>query len=287
MVEAVPGVATTVDPRPVVDAFLAAGGRAVTLDVFDTLLWRRTLFPADVFGLLPHGWWGRVSRRWVEAGVTAFCRRGLRREPRLQDIYGAAYPFDVDAELALEAQLTRANPACLDLVRHLAERRVPLLAVSDMVMSGAQIEALLQAAGYPALAVLSSADAGVSKRVGGRLFQRALQRLGAEPVEVLHVGDDWHADIAMSRQQGLACVRVRAPRETVLALRPELARARLDAQASLFWGDVALALQPRLAPDAPDMASLRARLDRLLREQPATAWQAAALVDALLAPPSA
>lgn len=274
-----------IDPAPAVQAFLAAGGRAVAFDVFDTLLWRRTLFPADAFALLPHGRFGNALRPRVEAVVTAVCRRLLRREPRLDDIYsGYYYPFDRAAELALEARLVVANPFCLTLVRRLLERRVPVVAVSDMYLSGAQIAALLEAAGYPGLPVLSSADAGVSKRVEGRLFALAVQTLGVKPAEVLHVGDDWHADMAMAQRQGLASLRLLPPRETLLALHPELRTVRPRGEDSLFWGELALALHGHPALDAQDREALKARLGRLLSRAGARRQPPQALADALFVP---
>lgn len=269
------------DPRSAVEGFLAGGGRAVTFDVFDTLLWRRTLYPADVFALLPYGRVGRALRPLVEAVVTAFCRRVLRREPALRDIYRSYLPYDPQHEVDLEARLTVAHPGCLSLVRDLAARGVPVLAISDMVMSGTQIAALLRAAGYPLLPVLTSADEGVSKRVAGRLFDRALQRLGCSPAGVMHVGDDWHADIAMAHVRGLACVRVQPPRETLLALHPRLAHQRPVGEASLFWGDVALALHAAWERTPQDPAVLKTRLARLLG-QPSGQTPPQAFVEALL-----
>jgi FMN phosphatase YigB (HAD superfamily) len=274
-----------IDPAPAVEAFLAAGGRAVAFDVFDTLLWRRTLSPADAFALLPHGRFGNALRPRVEAVVTAVCRRLLRREPRLDDIYGRFYyPFDRAAELALEARLVVANPFCLALVRRLVDRDVPVVAVSDMYLSGAQIAALLQGVGYPTLAVLSSADAGVSKRVDGGLFAHAVQVLGAPPAGVLHVGDDWHADIAMAQRRGLASQRLRTPRETLLALRPELERAPPRGQDALFWGELALAVHGHPALGAQDLAALKTGLARLLNQPGARQRTPQALADALFHP---
>ena len=162
-------------------------------------------------------------------------------------------------------RLTLASPVCLPLVQALLASDVPLLAVSDMVLPGARIEALLRAAGYPALTVLSSADEGVSKRVQGRLFGRALQRLGLPAAAVLHVGDDGHADVAMARRRGLASVQVQPPRERLLALHPALARERLPVQASLFWGEVAIELHRRAALPTVDDTTLKARLASLLQ----------------------
>ena len=270
---------------PAVEQQLAEGVRAVGLDVFDTLLWRRTLHPRDAFGGLPHGWAGRRLRPLAEAVVTAGCRRLLGREPRLADIYRLLPGCDAAAEMALERSLTVANPAGLALVRRLQARGLPVLAISDMYLSGAQIAELLAHAGYPPLAVLSSADVGVSKHGGGRLFLRAARQLGVRPDELVHVGDDPWSDIEMARRQGLRPERVQAPRETLLRLRPGLAHRRLPLQASLFWGELALALHEAPGLQAQDPAALAARLQQRLADP---AWRGAspqARAQALLEPP--
>lgn len=273
-----------IDPAPAVEAFLADGGRAISFDVFDTLLWRRTLFPSDAFELLPHGRFGRALRPRAEAVVTAFCRRVLAREPRLADIYRVCFPYDPAAELEVEARLAVANPYCQTLLRQLVARGVPVVAVSDMYLSGAQIAALLQATGFPALPVMSSADAGVSKRIGGRLFVLAAQRLGMAPASVLHLGDDWHADVVMARRQGLASRRLVPPRDTLFALRPELAGARLSVEDSRFWGELAIALHGHPGLQALDPEELRARLARLLVDPEARQRAPVSHIEALLHP---
>lgn len=278
------------DAAPVVTGFLAGDGAVVTFDVFDTLIWRRVLFPSDLFALLPHGR-ARAWRSAVEAWVTAACRRLLRREPRLEDIY-RFYRFDPAAELALEARLVRANPWCLDLVRVLHARGVAMAAVSDMYLSAAQITGLLQAAGYPPLPVFVSSETNASKHGEGRLFSHVGQRLGAEPARWMHVGDNHHADVEMARRHGLATCHLLTPRDTLLALLPALSsaavRSRLGGEeAVVFLGDLAIELHLRGAGELPEAfrAPLGARLEAVLaRGAGAGAPSARAVVEAVLGP---
>ncbi len=249
----------------------------VTFDVFDTLLWRRVLFPADAFGLLPHGR-ATAWRASVEAAVTATCRRLLRREPRLADIY-RFYRFDPAAELAMEVSLAQANPWCLDLVKALLARGVTVAGVSDMYLSAPHIATLLQAAGYPSLPLFVSSEANRSKHGDGGLFLHVGEHLGAKPPNWMHVGDNPHADIAMARRHGLSTCHVKAPRDMLLALLPDLSRQPRTPQQAVFLGEVAIALHVRLAEAAapPDLAG---RLARAL----AGATDAQAVVRQALAP---
>jgi len=251
------------DPAPVVNAFLARGGQVVTFDVFDTLLWRRVLFRVDAFRLLPHGRRVTALRAFAEAGATAWCRRVLRREPRLADIY-RIYPFDPRAELALEAELAQPNPWCLAAVNELLARGVTVAAVSDMYLSAQQIGTLLQAAGYPRLPVFSSSEANRSKRGDGRLFLHVGEQIGAAPSSWLHVGDNLHADVEMARRHGLSACHVQAPRDTLLALLPNLQSRRRTPEEAVFLGELAIALHLRMVSTQALPQDVAERLTRLL-----------------------
>lgn len=272
------------DPRAAVTSFLKQGGQVVTFDVFDTLLWRRVLFPADAFELLPHGQ-GRRLRAPAEAAVTAVCRRFLRREPRLEDIY-RVYPFDRADELALEARLARANPWCLQVVMDLVARGVNVAAISDMYLSSAQIAALLQAVGYPPLPVYVSSEAGVSKHAGGRLFAHVAGHFSTPRSAWMHVGDNPHADVAMAQPQGLATCLVQTPRDTLLGLLPALSSRRIRQRMApdpTLLGELAMALHLALPSRPASDAGLAARLARLLAEAGPSGWSAQAIADRALA----
>lgn len=57
---------------------------------------------------------------------------------------------------------------------------------------------------------LSAREAGVAKPAPA-IFAAACARLGAAPAAVLHVGDDWHADVLGARGAGLRAAWLRRP----------------------------------------------------------------------------
>lgn len=256
-----------IDPASQVDALLARGCRGVTLDVFDTLLWRETLHPSDAFLLLAeaHGRHHYKLRIWAEKLASHVCRHLLGREPTLRDIY-RAYPLSAQHELAIESRLCRANPFCLRLVRHLVERRVPVAAISDMYLDNGQIAHLLAQTGYPDIPVFSSASAHLTKYRDGRLFRHVWQHLGLGPAEVIHVGDNPQADIAMAKRLGAHTCQVVTPRDTLLQVCPHapVNRRLQDANGSLHWGRLAIQLQLHMGSDEGKLKSSDDRLSSIL-----------------------
>jgi FMN phosphatase YigB (HAD superfamily) len=215
------------------DQALINGAKAVTLDIFDTLLFRRCGVPEAVFAA--------VARRGREAGAFAepamsdwFVRLRGAAEPAalrqiapagrsiltLDDIYRALPESlgDIDRlrelEWEIEQEEIRANPFLVDLLHTLDERDCPVLLVSDMHLATPQIIRLLTAAGVPRRLyreALVSCDLNCSK-ASGELFSLALERLGdIQPCDVLHIGDNPHADIAMARQHGLQTIHYALP----------------------------------------------------------------------------
>jgi REG-2-like HAD superfamily hydrolase len=53
--------------------------------------------------------------------------------------------------------------------------------------------------------ILPSAEVGVEKP-DGRIFKLALQRLGLEPSEVVHIGDNYEADVVGARSVGIMSI---------------------------------------------------------------------------------
>jgi predicted HAD superfamily hydrolase len=247
-----------IDPGPAVKTMLDGNVAMVTFDVFDTLLWRNTLFPHDAF-LMFEGMHHRLvaqARQQAERVVTIICRRLLRREPTLRDIY-RLLPFDMEQELTIENHICIANPYCLSLVEHLVERGIDVAAVSDMYMEAEQITEILRHTGYPAIPLYSSASEQSTKFDSGKLLFKVWQRHGAAPEGVIHVGDNLHADIAMAERHGARTCHVATPRETLFDLYPVMERPMQSAEETLFWGQLAIRLHTFAADDPVRLANAR------------------------------
>lgn len=243
----------------------------VTFDVFDTLIWRRTLYPQDVFLSLNRRLPGIASwmRREAERVATFTCRRILRREPTLHDIYHLL-PMNPAHEIAIEGRVCMANPHCHGAIGWLSGRGARIAAVSDMYLDAREIEVLLNACGYPAMPVYSSATEGCTKGGNGALFSAIWGQLGVRPSEVLHIGDNAHSDIAMAMRLGAATCHVSTPRATLSDVYPAVPRPNSDAEA-LFWGELAIRLHLHVADNKEGTARYGNAIRMLVQQRGAIA----------------
>jgi FMN phosphatase YigB (HAD superfamily) len=200
--------------------------RVLSLDCFDTLLWRSTATPVDVFyDLARHPAFARLGMnariRVVAEGSArerALVRSGSS-EVTLAEIYRAAFP-DLDdaavselsaAELGAEIRACVALPATVSLIRKAKARGLRVVVVSDTYLREAELRRLLAAAlpadAYEAIErVWCSCDHGRSK--AGGLFKPVLDALGVRARDVLHVGDNPIADVEAARAIGANAVRL-------------------------------------------------------------------------------
>lgn len=192
-----------------------AGVTTLSLDCFDTLIWRAVQAPRDVFCAIDLPGGGVELRTWAERAAHRILlnKRGAG-ELALADIYRRMAPAaDADRvaamvahELAAEARHCFAFAPTVALMRAAKARGLSVVIVSDMYLHEAQLRALIESvAGADVLAladhVFVSADHGCGKGYG--LFDIVLRRLGARPDQVLHVGDNRAADFEAPLAKGM------------------------------------------------------------------------------------
>ncbi len=209
-----------------------ASGRYATLsvDIFDTLLWRRVPEPADVFIMLGQqlAAANRLGRH-VSAVAFAELRRAAERAARekvqavtgyrevtLADIYAAfadnnfADDFTIDvraeAELACERGLLMCDPQVAALIEAAKQLGRRVILVSDTYFTSAQIRDLLATAGFTSNIdrLYVSCEAGKPKYRD--LFDTVLKDLDHSPDKLVHVGDSPEADIQPCQQRRIAAV---------------------------------------------------------------------------------
>ncbi len=222
---------TDVRIREVWSQLESGGAEVLTLDVFDTLLFRLVPEPTHAFLLL--------GRRLATAGllpptVTAGQFAQLRvhaenrarqhakslrgtLEARLDEIWSALMPAipgsgDIDDLIAMEVTLERDVCRADLAVAELAELTItklgrPVYLVSDTYFSPDQLRGLLrrpELTGIKFTQILTSSDAGVSKSEG--LFTHVLTAAGVAPSRVIHLGDNPVADVEGAREHGIIAV---------------------------------------------------------------------------------
>jgi predicted HAD superfamily hydrolase len=199
------------DPRICDLARLVDSGRydVLSLDLFDTVVWRKAPTPADAFFLVADalregGWVYPSSSRESFVRERIACEDRARRKVPSREVtlgqivaeFPRGYlrgiePGDLEGiELAVERRIVCVNDEFRTLIARARERRLKVAFVSDTYFSREQIGELV---GIEPDLLLLSCEEGLSKLRG--LHQRLLERLRVEPGRVLHVGNDPIADI--------------------------------------------------------------------------------------------
>ena len=192
------------------------GVTVLSLDCFDTLLWRNTQAPSDIFTEL--GFEGgsidpRVRAERKARQAQAF-RHG-RNEVPIEAIHARLLPAAGEAELAasVRAELDAEARHCfgfapvMKLIRVAKARRMKVIIVSDTYFSQEQLRELIARAAGAEIAdaidrVFTSSEHGMSKTEG--LFAPVIAALGVPAKAILHLGDNLHADQSAPAALGVA-----------------------------------------------------------------------------------
>lgn len=200
----------------------APGGVSVlSLDCFDTLIWRNVQAPQDVFAALDiPGGAGWIRKRAEDSARKSalFARRST--EVSIEEIYAALMPNAastaiaeaVRAELDAEARHCFAFVPTIALMQAAKVRGLKVVIVSDTYLSEDQLRELIAAAAGDAVLglidrVFCSSAYGVGKSSG--LFEKVLPELGVTPQAMLHVGDNALADLRAPAALGIHAVHFR------------------------------------------------------------------------------
>ncbi|WP_067475500.1 HAD family hydrolase [Actinomadura hibisca] len=245
----------------------------LSLDVFDTLLWRRVPRPTDAFALLAArlraeglapAWLTDETFRRMRIAAEDRARRGrgaLGSEVSLYDIWAQLpeatfgdVPAErlVDAEVRLERELTVVDLDIAEIVTAARKRDIQLVLVSDTYFTEDHLRTLLDRPGLEALRearIFRSHQHGTDKASG--LWEIVLRDLDRSPQQIVHIGDNEVADRDVPDELGVRTVhyvRLDEPYRAVL---------RREGEPLAGFGDPAPDLD-EIAGDA-GLTSLRAK----------------------------
>lgn len=243
------GLAGLLDSAP-------ADVRILSLDCFDTLLWRNCQAPIDVFADCG-GIWQRTraerrarQRRAFADGLSEVSIEDIHRilRPRADEARIAAA---VDAELAAEARHCYAFAPIVALMQAAKARGLDIIIVSDSYLAEPQLRELIRAAaGEDVVSLIDrifcSSEYGMTKGAG--LFEPVLAALRVPPEAILHLGDNPQADLEAPTALGIYGVHFRqfdAAAEQ---------RLRLEAAAAVILDPAARNTRPVLQPHRAPMS---------------------------------
>ena len=201
------------------------GVRVLSLDCFDTLLWRDSHAPRDIFARLPGT--TPTQRAHAEAQARRCARFGAgRREVSISEIYAELLPnaapapraAAIAAELAAEARHCFAFAPTVALMRAAKARGMQVIIVSDTYLDANQLgELIARAAGGEVAALIDRifVSSAFGKPKAGGLYGDVLRKLSSRPAHILHVGDNKGADVTGVAPFGVRTVHLRQFSEEV------------------------------------------------------------------------
>lgn len=212
------------------------GISTVSFDVFDTLLVRPFLDPAQLFELMEP-----EAAKWSGDQTFRSCRQAAEREARdraaeagkeevtLGEIYQVlAEQLDLPAktrddlqarEIKLECLCCRARPGMRQFVAQAAEAGKRVLYLSDTYLPEELVARLLRDQGYPVDDNLIVSCAYRLSKAEGSLYPAVLAKLDHPAHQWLHIGDDPISDVAQAKRHNLRTLAVSRPAESLLGNR--------------------------------------------------------------------
>jgi FMN phosphatase YigB (HAD superfamily) len=215
---------TSLDIKSLSDVILQQmnSAKVLSLDCFDTLLWRTVSEPIEVFKELQN------HPLFIAHGINAESRRLAERKTRLikagmenlheitideiyQQLLPSADPTLVEqfvrAEIEAEKKFLFAYEPIFRLLEQAKKKGLKTVLVSDMYINGQQLQELVETcaarAGLKAHIdhYFTSADHRTTK--GRDLFSVVSRKIGVSPKFIVHAGDNKLADLEGARRSGV------------------------------------------------------------------------------------
>lgn len=192
----------------------------ISFDVFDTLLKRDVMSPIEVFSIVE-----QIFDRAHEGEHSAFAQKRIKieyllrktssfSEITLDEIYEKIdFPQKQAEELKsleveTEAALLHANYVLKRVYDFCIEQKKIIYLISDMYLPLPFLKNVLGKAGYKGYQKLYLSCEYRKTKFSGKLFQTFLKEEGLNPKKVLHIGDNFYADLIGARKAGVRCWRI-------------------------------------------------------------------------------
>jgi FMN phosphatase YigB (HAD superfamily) len=210
--------------------------KVLSLDCFDTLIWRQTAEPRDVFYDLENRPAFKAldisALTRINAETFSYSMNKLKigtRQTNLKEIYQSGFPelnedklrALAEEELAAELDTCFAFPPIIELIRRAHTRGIKVIIVSDTYLQEYQLRRLLAHA-LPAdvLACIDKIYCSCDMRKGKSegLFIDIINELQAPAASILHIGDNVIADYAAPKALGVRTLHFVHHEETTAEL---------------------------------------------------------------------
>ena len=179
----------------------------ISYDIFDTLLLRTYVNPADLFLHLEKksGEKGFYIER-IDAEKRCREKYGNREDIVFDDIYEEIreqYKYLKTFELKLEERVLHQNWQLKSLYDYALTMHKKVIITSDMYLPKEFLEKILVKNGFPIFdSIFVSGELGKTKS-SGSLFKLILSRYSIDPHQLFHIGDNEYCDYKLPKKLGI------------------------------------------------------------------------------------
>jgi HAD superfamily hydrolase (TIGR01549 family) len=179
---------------------------AISFDIFDTLIIRPYIKPADVFM--------HIEKL---TGLKDFARKRIYAEKKVretaeedeityEEIYeylGRNFTDAFDFELEFEKRICRRNEEMFAAYQYAVEKGKRIVFVSDMYLPQITIEKILVREGYTDYEQIFISSVWKKRKATGQLYDEVIDFLEVNPSDILHIGDNRKNDVEMALSRGI------------------------------------------------------------------------------------
>ncbi len=204
-------------------AILDPNIRAVSFDVFDTLIVRPFYYPADIFDLMNRkfdeitGKSHSISFKKLRLAAEEQAREELSRKSdgediTLTEIYSAmenSFGISHDAaeqmkaaERQYEQRFCRARKTGKELYDLAVDSGKRVILTSDMYLEYDDVAEILAKNGYTNYERLFLSSNERALKTTGSLFKKVYKAMKLRPENILHIGDNWNSDVTAAQELG-------------------------------------------------------------------------------------
>lgn len=191
----------------------------VSLDIFDTLFFRRCGIPKNVFEIMGKN--EEILAFFDTPQAFSQYRQNAEKDARklfsnkeditLEEIY-AQLPISQknrqrfkEIELSVEKEMLVVNTQLDRWIKFAADARKRVILLSDMYLSSCEVEeiALSKLTNRDKISNIYMSNECGSTKATGTLFQYVMQELDLNPQEIVHIGDNQRSDILIPQNFGI------------------------------------------------------------------------------------
>lgn len=197
--------------------------KAVSFDLFDTLITRPFLYPEDLYllvlsevDILPYS--AKTMNKYRKLSEE-YARRNIKNKfPQYEDInieeiYEAMHShFNIPSSLCeelknkeceLEVEFAKRRTCIYDIYELAVLYNKKIYITSDMYLDSDTIKKILTKCGYTKYERLLLSSSERLLKNTGNLFVMLEEQAKCKPSEIIHMGDNWNSDYTVSMQKGM------------------------------------------------------------------------------------